>query len=141
MKSVKRVIINILATTGLAVVALAIIVRIFLPGYDLYFTSVAFQTFGANIVIHIGLQLTRKYESQFFAAEVFLDILYTTIVLVVFGTIFDWYGIVPIWMLIVMAALINLTALFLNMARIREEANTINKLLKQRDENKEGAVK
>ena len=137
----KRVIINILATTGLAVVALAIIVRIFLPGYDLYFTSVAFQTFGANIVIHIGLQLTRKYESQFFAAEVFLDILYTTIVLVVFGTIFDWYGIVPIWMLIVMAALINLTALFLNMARIREEANTINKLLKQRDENKEGAVK
>jgi len=141
VKSVKRVIINILATTGLAVVALAIIVRIFLPGYDLYFTSVAFQTFGANIVIHIGLQLTRKYESQFFAAEVFLDILYTTIVLVVFGTIFDWYGIVPIWMLIVMAALINLTALFLNMARIREEANTINKLLKQRDENKEGAVK
>jgi len=124
-----------MTTTGLAVVALGIIVRFMLPGYDLYFTKVVLQTFAANVVIHTGFIITRKFESKYLALEVFLDITYTTTVLIAFGMIFDWFEVTPIWVLVIMAVIINLIVFFLNMARIRENANIINKLLKSRDKN------
>jgi len=131
----KKAIVNIMATTGLAVAILAVIVRIMHPGYDLYFTKVVLQILSANTVIHTGLLLMRKFENKYLALEVFSDIAYTTIVLLVFGLVFDWFIVVPIWVLVIMAALINLAALFLNMIRLRKDVNQINNLLKNRDEN------
>jgi len=121
-----------MATTGISIIVLAVIVRIWLTGYDLYFTFAALQTFGANIVIHLGIWFTQRLEIKYMALEVILDIIYTSIVLIGFGLAFDWFIITPVWMLILMATFINLLALFLNMARIRKEANTINDLLKKR---------
>ena len=128
----KRIITNMMATTGISIIVLAVIVRIWLTGYDLYFTFAALQTFGANIVIHLGIWFTQRLEIKYMALEVILDIIYTSIVLIGFGLAFDWFIITPVWMLILMATFINLLALFLNMARIRKEANTINDLLKKR---------
>ncbi|MCL2362847.1 MAG: hypothetical protein FWC73_13665 [Defluviitaleaceae bacterium] len=133
----KVLILNIMATTGLSVIVLAIVVRFLLQGYDLYFSIAVLQTFGANIAIHIGFLLTRLFESMYVALEIFIDILYTTIVLVVFGMIFDWFGIIPIWTLVIMAVMINLLALFLNMVRFKSEVNVINKLLRVRNKSEE----
>ena len=129
----KGIVLNIMATTGVSVVVLSIFVRILLPSYDLYFTLAVLQTFCANVVIHLGFLVTRIFESKYVVLELLLDIIYTTIVLVVFGMIFDWFGITPIWVLVVMAIVINLFALFLNMVRIRSEAKSINNLLKKRN--------
>jgi len=129
----RRLITNIMATTGLSVVLLSVIVRILFPEYDLFFSFAVLQIFGANVVIHLGFLVTRKFESKYMILEVILDITYTTIVLIVFGVVFDWFGVTPVYMLIAMAAVINLAAMFLSMARVKEEANTINKLLKKRN--------
>jgi len=137
----KGIILNTMATTGLALVILSVFVRVLLPGFDLYFTFAVFQTFAANIVIHLGLALLRKFESKYLVVEVLLDIVYTTVTLIVFGFIFDWFGITPVWALIVMAITINLASLYLYISRFMKDANTINSLLKKRNKNKNGHEK
>jgi len=130
----KSIIINSMLTTGLAVVLLAIVVRLlFHPVYDLYFSTTVIEILGANILIHFGLALLRKIESKYLVLEVFLDLFYTTAVLVVFGTAFEWYGAIPIGIIIAIAALIHIFAILISMVHMREESNTINKLLKKRD--------
>ena len=136
MKSFKTIIVNITVTTGISIVMLSVIIRILLPYFDLYFTVAVFQTFGANIVIHLVFLLTRIFESKYPALEILLDIISTTIVLLIFGMVFNWFRITPIWTLIIMAISINLVALFLNMVRIKNEANIINRLLNMRNSNK-----
>jgi len=139
---VKKTITNIMATTGLAVVVLSVIVRIlFRQNYDLFFSSTVLETFIANIVIHLGLLLTQKLEFKYFALEVLLDMTYTAVVLIILGFVFGWIDVIPVWVFVLMAVLIHLIALFLNVARIRDEANKINKLLEKRDENKESRKK
>jgi len=132
-----RIITNIMATTGLAAVVLSLIVRIRLhPSYDLYFSYAVLQIFGANIAIHLGLLLTQKFDSKYLVLEVLLDMAYISAVVTAFGLAFDWFVATPILILVAMAAVIHLSAIFLNMARIREDANIINKLLEKRDGNK-----
>ena len=128
----KKTIINMMASTGLTLIVLAAIGTIY--GAIFLFISSVFQSLGANIVIHLGFLLTRKFESEYVALEALLDISYTIIVLIIFGWIFDWYGSTPIYILAIMAVAIYLISLFLSMVRIREEINTINKLLKRRNE-------
>jgi len=134
----KRIITKLFTTTGISIVVLSTIVRVFLTGYDLFFTHAVLQTFGANIVIHTGLELIRKLESKYMALDVFLDIAYVSTVLIVFGVVFDWFGITPIWVLILMAATIYIVAFFLNMARVKEDAAEINKLLNKRNKQQGG---
>jgi len=121
-----------MATTAMSVLILAIIVRITMPGYDLYFTRTVLESFAANVVIHIGLKVTRKYESIFFAAEVLLDTLYTIAVLVIFGFVFGWFGTIPVGTLAAIAVIIHLVGLLLSLSRMRGDADTINGLIDKR---------
>jgi len=125
-----------MATTGLSVIMLTSFIRILIPGFDLPFNDTVLLIFSANVVIHLGLLVIHKFESKYLAVEVLLDIAYTTAVLVVFGLLFDWFGVTPIWILVVMAATIHIISLFLYVTRYRQEANDINKLLKKRNKNK-----
>jgi len=125
----KRVILNILATSSLAMLILAIIMRVIHVGYDLFFTNVVFQMIAAHTIIHLGLLITRKFESKYFALQILLDVAYTTTIVITFGVIFNWFGITPIYLLIAMAFLIYIVALFLDAVRTRNEVNAINKLI------------
>ena len=127
----KRIVVNTIATTGLSLVALAMIGTMY--GANFLLINSVFQSLGANIVIHLGFLLTRKFESECVALEALFDIGYTITVLIVFGAIFGWFASTPKWMLALMAVFIYLSSLFLSMFRIREEVNTINKLLKKRN--------
>jgi len=129
----KKLIIRILATTGLSVILLAIVMRVVHPGFDLFFTAIVFQCLGANVVIHSGLLLTRLFESKYLALEIMLDVAYISVVLIIFGVIFNWFEVTPKWMLVGMAVLIHGIALFLNMVRLRKEASIINGLLRSRN--------
>lgn len=128
----KKIIINIMASTGITLVVLSIIGTLF--GANFLFISSIFQSLGANTVINLGFLLTRKFESKYTALEIALDISYTIVVLIIFGAIFDWFSNgTPIWILIIMAALIYLLGLLISLFRIREDINTINKLLRKRN--------
>ncbi len=127
----KRIITNILATTGLALVILAIIASVYEAEFLLI--SAIFQTLAANTVIHLGLLLTRKLESKYAMLEATVDIVWTVFVLIVSGAVFSWYSSTPIIILIVMGASIYLIGMWLSMVRIREDIAEINKLLQRRN--------
>ena len=128
----KRLLVNIMASTGITLVVLAIIGTLFAAKF--LFISSVFQSLGANILINLGFLLTRKFESKYAALEITLDIGYTIIVLIIFGTAFEWFtNGTPIWVLVIMAVLIYLSGLLLSLFRIREDINTINKLLRKRN--------
>ena len=120
MNRLRTLISNILITTALALVVLAVFISI--RDFDLFFSHAVLVTLGANIVIHLGLQLTQKFKSAYLALEVLVDVVYTTAVLVVFGFIFDLFHVTPIPVLVLIAASAHIVALFLNMSRSRKDA-------------------
>ena len=126
----RKIIVNILATTGIALVVLAVIAAI----YDAKFLLInaVFQTLGATIVIHLGLLLTRKFESNYPLLEAAIDIAWTVPVLISAGAVFGWYSSTPIFVLIIMGAMIYLIGIVLRMVRVRADIAEINSLLQRR---------
>lgn len=124
-------IISIMATTGITIVALAIIGTF--SGAKYICISSIYQSFVANIIIHLGYFFTHKIESEYAILEVSIDIIYTIIVLIVFGYTFDWFISTPIWILLIMSIVVYIIGLLLNILRIHEEIEPINRLLQQRN--------
>ena len=128
----KRFLVNIMASTGITLVTLASVGT--LSNAKFLFISSVFQSLGANIVINLGFLLTKKFESSYAALEITLDIGYTIIILIIFGTVFDWFtNGTPILILVIMAVLIYSLGLLIGLFRMREDINTINKLLRKRN--------
>jgi hypothetical protein len=132
MNEIKRVISNIMFTTGAALVILAAFSTIF--GKEFYYAPVVLQIFAANIVINLGLSLLWKLEIRYLILQYLLDISYIIAVLVVFGAIFGWYSAVPVWLLVVMAVVIYTFAVIITINKSRKDTNEINKLLQKRKE-------
>ncbi len=127
----KKAAVNIMATTGMTMIILALIATLYGAKF-LCITSV-FQSLAANIVIHAGLFLTHKFESNYIFVEMLLDISYCIGMLLVFGLIFDWYVNVPVGVLASMAVIIYLLDCSVGIFRAREEVKVINKLLQNRN--------
>jgi F0F1-type ATP synthase assembly protein I len=128
----KNTITSILLTTGAALLLLAVFVVII--GDTFIYVNTFFQILGANIIINVGLLLTKKFESTYAILEYLLDVGYVVVVLVFSGLLFDWYSTVPVWYLVIMALIIYAIGVYVNIVRLREEAKEINKLLQKRDE-------
>jgi hypothetical protein len=129
--NIKKVAVDSLMCTGAALVLLTIFVRIVIPGGTLLLNTV-FEILVANIVINLGLILTRKFESSYAVLEFLLDVSYIVAVLVVSGVIFGWYSTVPIWYLVVMAVAIYAFAVLTSLVRTRKDVKEINELLRKR---------
>lgn len=127
----KKAFINIMATTGVTLIVLAVLGTLF--GAKAILISSVFQSLGANIVIHLGFLLTHRFESKYILLEAALDVGYTVVVVVVFGAIFDWFGSTPIWVLVLMAVIIYTISYLHNIFRAREEIREINLLLQKRN--------
>lgn len=121
---------NILCTTGLTLIILATVGVIF-SAHFLCIENI-FQAFAVNIIIHIGLLFTRKFESSYTFLEFALDIGYITAVVLIFGAVFDWYASVPLWILVAMTLAVYFIGVLLSLVRTRREVDEINKLLKSR---------
>jgi len=134
----RKLIINIMATTGITLVMLAIIGTLY--GASLIAIRSIFESFAANVVIHLGLFLTRKIESKYVLLEAALDIGYIIVVAISFGAVFNWFSSTPIWVLVIMAVVIYFAGVLLSMIRIREEINTINRLLQKRNTQPNGEI-
>ena len=133
-----KLIVNTLATTGLSVVILATIVLI--RGSEVFISRAVLSTFAANVLIHLGLQLTKLIDGKYYLIQAVLNITFTSVVLIVFGSIFDWFHATPPWVLVAMAILIHTVALLLDITYIKNEVNTINKLLAMRNNKSETDV-
>lgn len=126
----KKITVNILCSTGVTLLVLAIIAAMF--GAKCLFINSVFQSFITNIIIHIGLLFTYKLESSYTVLEYTMDIVYTIVIVLASGMVFNWYNSTPIWILILMSIIIYFTGILLNVIQMRQEIEEINKLLKQR---------
>jgi len=129
--NIKKVAVDSLMCTGAALVLLTIFVRIVIPGGTLLLNTV-FEILVANIVINLGLILTRRFENSYAILEFLLDVSYIVAVLVVSGVIFGWYSTVPVWYLVVMAVAIYAFAVLTSLVRTRKDVREINELLRKR---------
>ena len=132
MNEIKKTITNIMFTTGAALVILAVFSLLF--GKEFYYAHVVLQIFAANIVINLGLFMLWKLEIRYMILEYLVDVGYIIAVLVVFGIIFDWYSTVPVWLLVVMAAVIYTFATIITITKFRKDTEEINELLQKRKE-------
>jgi len=96
-------------------------------------SAVFFQVLLANTIIYSGLFFTRKFESRYAILEYLLDISLVIVVVLVFGTIFEWYKDFP-WLLAIMAIMIYIFGLLTGLVRARKDIKDINELLKKRKE-------
>lgn len=126
----KKISVNILCSTAITLLILAILGAI--SGAQFLLINSVFQSFIVNIVIHIGLLFTHRFESSYAILEFMLDIGYMEAVVIIFGAIFDWYGSTPIWVLVIMTTIIYIVGVFLNMVQMRQEVEEINELLQKR---------
>lgn len=146
IETIKKTIINIMVTTCAVLLLLPlwiIIQYINKPDtyilYNLFeiqfkFAINTYQILLANIVIHLGLLLTRKFESTYAVFEYLLDISYIILVLIVFGILFKWIYSTPIWVLAIMGVVVYIFNILLNFIRIKKDAKDLNSLLQKRKE-------
>lgn len=126
----KKISVNILCSTAVTLLLLAILGLV--SGAQFLLINSVFQSFVVNIVIHIGLLFTHRFENRYAILEFMLDIGYMEVVVIIFGAIFNWYGSTPIWVLVIMTTMIYFVGVFLNMVQMRQEVEEINELLQKR---------
>lgn len=128
----KKFAINVLTTTGLSLVLLSGIALF--SQAECIFLQTVFQIFGVNIVFHAGFLLTGKLEMRWPFAELFLNIAMIILLLLFFGSLFDWFSSTPVWILIPMGLVIYLISAVLQLFRMRQDAQEINTLIRERKE-------
>lgn len=128
----KKFAINVLTTTGLSLVLLSVIALFFQA--QCIFLQTVFQILWANIIFHFGFLLISKLEMKRPFAELFLNIAMIITLLLVFGSLFDWFSSTPVWILIPMGLVIYLISAVLQLFRMRQDAQEINTLIRERKE-------
>jgi len=127
---IKKIIINIMFTTCASLILDAVFAVII--GYESIYVHTLFEILAANIIIHLGLILTKKFESSYVILEYVLDVSYIIVVLIIFGLVFNWFSLIPVWYLVITAVAIYAFGIFISIAKIRKESDDLNKLLQKR---------
>ena len=123
----RKGIINIFATTGISLVLLSIIAMCY--SAELICITTVFQVFLVNIVAHLILIYLSKTEIKYLAVEIVIEIGLIIILSLLFGAIFHWYTSTPIVVLIPMSITIYVISIVLNILRMKQDADEINKLI------------
>lgn len=123
----KRGIVNVLCTTAVTLLVLAVFGAMF--GARFLFISSVFQSLLVNLVIHAGLIVTKKFESSYAVLEYMLDIGYTVAVVLTAGAAFHWYASTPAWVLAAISVIVYCAGLWIGTLRTRREIKEINELL------------
>lgn len=125
-------------TTGASLSILA--VYFFITGEKELQIITIFQTIWANIVINLGIFLRYKFEIKNVILDYIIDVTYITLVLIVFGAVFDWYSKVPVWLLAAMAVGIYAFVIITSVIKINKDTKEINDLLQKRKEKEAAGV-
>lgn len=123
----KKIILNILATTGISLVALALVAT----GYDatLICIDTVFQVLGLNVIIYIGLYFMDYIEYRYPILETGLKLTYVIILVLLGGWIWGWYSNLPGIVLILMTIGIFVVCVCLDTVSLLSEVKSINILI------------
>lgn len=123
----KKIILNILATTGISLVALALVATC----YDaiLICIDTVFQVLGINVIIYIGLYFMDFVEYRYPILETGLKLAYVIILVLFGGWIWGWYSNLPGVVLILMTIGIFVVCVCLDTVSLLSEVKSINALI------------
>lgn len=123
----KKMLLNIWATTGISLVVLALVATL----YDgtLICIETVFQVLGLNILIYIGLFLLDCVEYRYAILGTVLKLMYTIALVLAGGFVWDWYANLPAAVLVIMTIGIFLVSVGLDAISLLGEVKSINGLI------------
>lgn len=126
----KKMVLNIMATTGITLVMLALVALCY--GGTVLFISAVFQALGLNVVIYAGIYLFNRFEYRYPVLETGLKLVYVLALVLTFGWFFGWYENLSGAVLTLMTVVIFGICMFLDTLSLREEVKEINGLLEEK---------
>ena len=123
----KKIILNILATTGISLVVLALVASL----YDgtLICIDTIFQVLGLNVVVYSGLHFMDYFEYRYPLLETGLKLLYAIILVLVSGWIWGWYSNLSGPVLVLMTIGIFVVCVCLDTISLLSEVKIINGMI------------
>ena len=123
----KKILLNVMATTGISLVALALVATL----YDgsLICIDTIFQVLGLNVVIYIGLHFMEFIEYRYVILETGLKLIYIIVLVLISGFLWRWYSNLPVVVLVIMTIAIFIVCVCLDVIGLISEVKSINFLL------------
>lgn len=81
----------------------------------------------ANVVVHLGLIAIRRISSVYYMVEIAIEFGYVLGVIVLAGFISGWFHTTPVWITLVITIIVFAVACLINVVRINQDINEINK--------------
>ena len=126
----KKMISNILATTGIVLLVLAVVALCY--GGTAIFINTVFQILAVNTVVYFGLHLIGLLELSYPILETGVKLLYILGIVLLTGGLLGWYEFVSIAVLGIMTIIVMIVCVCLDMLSLRTEVKEINELLEER---------
>lgn len=126
----KKMILNIMATTGVTLVVLAIVALC--HDATVIFISSVFQVLLLNVVIYIGLYILNRFEYKYPIVETGLKLAYVLALVLVSGYLFGWYDNMSAVVLGLMTIVIFGVCVFLDTLSLINEVKDINGLIERK---------
>ena len=123
----KKTVINIFAMTGITLVALSLIALLYNASF--LCLNTVFQALGVNVLIYAGNIFISRIEINLSLIETGLKIIYSIILVLIFGSIFAWYDSLPIPVLVGFTIFILIICELLDMLSLRNKVKEINDLI------------
>ena len=123
----KKTVINIFAMTGITLVALSLIALLYNASF--LCLNTVFQALGVNVLIDAGNIFISRIEINLSLIETGLKIIYSIILVLIFGSIFAWYDSLPIPILVGFTIFILIICELLDMLSLRNKVKEINDLI------------
>ena len=123
----KKMILNIMATTGISLVALSLVATL----YDgsLICIDTIFQVLGLNVIIYIGLYFMEFIEYRYAILETGLKLIYIIMLVLISGWLFGWYNNLSGTVLVLMTIAIFVVCVCLDAINLLSEVKSINVII------------
>lgn len=126
----KKTIVNIMATTGIALVVLAVIALFY--GGSLICISTVFEVLGINIIIYLGIHVVNRFEFRYPILETGIKLAYILTLVLIGGWIFGWYNNLSGLVLTLMTVIVFSLCMALDTMSMLDEVKSINDLLEKK---------
>lgn len=125
----KKMILNIMATTGISLVALSLVATL----YDgsLICIDTIFQVLGLNVIIYIGLYFMEFIEYRYAILETGLKLIYIIMLVLISGWLFGWYNNLSGTVLVLMTIAIFVVCVCLDAVNLLSEVKSINVIIEE----------
>ena len=123
----KKMILNIMATTGITLVVLALVATCY--GGTVIFISAVFQALVLNIAIYAGIYILNRFEYRYPILETGLKLSYVLALVLTSGYFWGWYDNLSVLVLAFMTIVIFAVCVFLDTISLKDEVEAINLLI------------